>query len=78
MSEKERNLRVAETLCSEFQWQGQPFKAGDCVALLDGQIVAVADNPDDAISALRAIDPNRKRGMVVEVGRPIVDVIRRV
>lgn len=37
---------------------GKTFKDGDCVALLDGRIVAIADDPDDAISALRAIDPD--------------------
>ena len=76
MSDKERNLRVVEKLCEEFQWNGQPYRQGDYVALLDGQIVAVADNPDDAISQLRAIDPDPKRGMVVEVSPPVVDVIR--
>jgi hypothetical protein len=76
MNEKERNLRIAATMCEEFAWNGQTFKEGDCVALLDGKIVAVADNPDDAISALRALDPDPKRGMVVEVTRPAIDVIR--
>jgi hypothetical protein len=76
MTEKERNRRVAETLCLEFQWNGRRFKEGDCVALLDGQIVAVAPTPDEAISALRALDPDPKRGMVVEVAHPIVEVIR--
>lgn len=76
MSEKERNLRVAETVCREFRWQGQSFQEGDCVALLDGEIVAVADNPDDAISSLREIAPDPRRGMVVEVTPSAVDVIR--
>lgn len=76
MSEKERTLRVAETLCREFKWNGQTFQDGDCVAVLDGKIVAVADNPDEAIAALRAIDPDPQHGMVVEVSHPVVDVIR--
>lgn len=76
MNERERNLRVAEALCTEFEWNGQAFKDGECVALLDGSIIAVADNPDDAISSLRAIDPDPQRGMVVEVSRPVIDVIR--
>lgn len=76
MSEKERNLRVAEALCKEHQWSGQTFNEGDCVALLDGNVVAVTDNPDDAIAALRALEPDRQRGMVVEVSAPVVDVIR--
>lgn len=76
MSEKERNLRVAETICKEFKWSGQTLQQGDFVALLDGNVITVTDNPDDAIAALRAIEPDPKRGMVVEVNRPVVDVIR--
>jgi hypothetical protein len=76
MSEKERTLRVAETLCRELEWEGQTFENGDFVALLDGQVVAVANNPDDAISALRAIEPAPQLGMVVEVSLPVADVIR--
>ncbi len=76
MNEKERNLRIAESILSEFAWNGRTFREGQCVALLDGKIVAVADNPDRAISALRAIDPDPQRGMVIEVAHPVVDVIR--
>jgi hypothetical protein len=76
MSEKERNLRIAESIAAEFAWNGQSFHEGDYVALLDGNIVAIAHNPDDAISALRALDPDPKRGMVIEVTHPVVDVIR--
>ena len=74
--EKERNLRIAEVMCRDFQWQGRTFHEGQCVSLLDGNIVAVADKPDDAIAALRALDPNPKRGMVVQIAIPTVDVIR--
>ena len=76
MSEKELNLRVAETLWKEHEWSGRTFNDGEYVALLDGNIVAVADNPDDAISALRAVEPDPQRGMVVDVSPPEVDVIR--
>ena len=75
-NEKESNLRIAEAMCRDFQWEGRTFHEGECVALLDGRIVAVADNPDDAIAALRAMDPNPKRGMVVQIAIPTVDVIR--
>ena len=75
-SEQERNLRIAEAVCRDFQWEGREFREGQCVALLDGEIVAVADNPDDAIAALRALDPNPKHGIVVPVTTPTVDVIR--
>jgi hypothetical protein len=75
-SEQERNLRIAEAMCRDFQWQGRTFREGEYVALLDGSIVAVADNPDDAIAALRALDPNPRHGMVVPIEHPSVDVIR--
>ena len=76
MTETESNRRIAESIYAEFAWNGQKFRDGDYVALLDGKIVGVADNPDDAISALRAIDPDPHRGMVIEVAHPVVDVIR--
>jgi hypothetical protein len=44
--------------------------------LLDGKFVAVAGNTDEAISALRALDPDPKRGIVVQVTHPVVDVVR--
>jgi hypothetical protein len=77
MSEKERNLRIAEAITTNFAWNGRSFREGQFVALLDGQIVAVADNPDEAIAALRALDPDPKHGMVLEVAHPVTDVIRR-
>jgi len=45
------------------------------VALLDGNIIAVTKDPSTAISALRAADPDPRRGMVIEVSHPVVDVI---
>jgi len=76
VNEKERNLRIVETIYAQFAWNGQTFREGDCVALLEGKIIAVADNPDDAISTLRALDPDPKHGMVIEVSHPVVDVVR--
>lgn len=78
MNERERNLRIAQGVHRDFAWNGQSFHKGDFVALLDGHIVAVKNNADDAIAALRALDSDPKRGMVVEVSPPVVDVIRRV
>jgi hypothetical protein len=77
MNEKERNLRIAESIYAEFAWNGQRFREGDYVALLDGKVVAVADNPDKAIATLRTLDPDPKRGMVLEVTHPVVEVIRK-
>jgi hypothetical protein len=76
MNEKECNLRIAESIGAQFAWNGRTFREGDYVALLDGKVVAVADNPAEAISALRALDPDPQRGMVIEVAHPVVDVIR--
>lgn len=76
MSEKEHNLRLAESILAEFAWNGRTFREGQYVALLDGKVVAVDDKPDRAISALRAIDPDPKRGMVIEVSHPVMDIIR--
>ena len=76
MNEKEHNLRIADSINAKFAWNGQTFHEGDCVALLDGNVVAVANNADDAISALRAIAPDPDRGMVIQVTDPVVDVIR--
>lgn len=74
--ESDRNRRIAESMCRDFAWEGQIFHEGECVALLDGRIVAIADNPDEAIAALRALDPNPLHGMVVLIEPPNVDVVR--
>jgi len=76
MNERESNRRIAEAICERFAWNGTTFQEGDFVALLDGKIVAVAKCADDAIAALRNLDPDPSRGFVVEVAHPVVDVIR--
>ena len=78
MNEKERNLRIAQSVYRDFSWNGQDFREGDYLALLDGSVVAVARSADDAITALRSFDPNPKRGMVIVVTHPVVDAIREV
>jgi hypothetical protein len=77
VDEQERNLRIAETIATDFAWNGQTFLEGQFVALLDGRVVAVATKPDEAIAALRALAPDPQRGMVLEVARPAIDMIRR-
>ena len=76
MNELERNQQIADEICRNFRWQGRQFQPGQCVALLDGVLVAVAPNLDCALEALRGIEPDPGRGMLVEVGKPVVDVIR--
>ena len=76
MNELDRNQDVANSICRDFAWQGRLFQPGDCVALLDGVVIAVAPDVDQALPLLRKIDPNPRRGMLVEVRKPVVDVIR--
>lgn len=78
MDEKARNLRIAQTVNRDFAWHGQIFQISDFVAILDGQIIAVRNNADDAIAERPALDPDPKRGMVIEVSPVVADVIRRV
>jgi hypothetical protein len=77
MNETDLNRRIAQTVHRDLAWDGQTFQDDDFLALLDGRVVAVAKTADDAIAALRALDPDPRRGMVVEVAPPSVDVIRR-
>jgi len=76
MSEAEMNQRVAEQIGDTGRLNGRQFRRGECVALLDGNVVAVAENLEAAVRALRAMDPNPRRGMVFEVGPRVTDVIR--
>jgi hypothetical protein len=76
MSEYERNQEAAERICRELRWNGRGFKLGDYIVLLDGNVVAVTDGAGDALLALRSIDPDPSRGMIVEVAPSVVDVIR--
>jgi hypothetical protein len=76
MSEKQQNQEIADRICREIQWNGQQFRTGECVSLLDGTIVAVAPCLHDAVMALRKADPDPRRGMVFEVAPPVMDIIR--
>ena len=78
MNDRDRNLRIVQSLQRDFAWEGRTFQRGDFVALLDGELIAVEKSVDDAIAALRSRDPDPKRGMVIEVNSPTVDVIRRM
>jgi hypothetical protein len=76
MNEIQLNQQVAEQICDARQSNGRQFHAGEWVALLDGQVVAVARDLDAALRSLRALDPDPGRGMVFEVATPVTDVIR--
>jgi hypothetical protein len=76
MSELEINQQVAEQICNAGRVNGKQFRTGECVALLDGKVVAVAKDLGTALNALRALDANPQRGMLFEVGPTVTDVIR--
>ena len=76
MSEKEVNEKLAEEICARSSANGKEFRKGECVALLDGKVVAVAADLGAALQALRTLDPDPRRGLIFEVGPPPVDVIR--
>ena len=76
MNELEKNQQIADAICRDFAWQGREFQPRECVALLDGEVVAVASDLDQALEALRKLEPDPRRGMLVEVRKPVVDVIR--
>ena len=76
MNETLKNQQIADQICREFQWNGRQFTVGECVALLDGEIIAVAGSLDEALVALGAAEPDRTRGMLFEVRPPVVDVVR--
>ena len=76
MNELERNQQIADSICCDFEWEGREFQLGECVALLDGEVVAVAADLDQALQTLREIEPDPQRGMLVEVRKPVIEVIR--
>lgn len=76
MHEKDANQVVAEAICSTMRWEGQEFRLGEGVALLDGKVVAVGEDLEAVLRALRAIDPDPKRGMVLEVAPLSTEDIR--
>jgi hypothetical protein len=76
MNEYDHNRRVAKQMCQDFTWNNQPLHDGDCVAILDGNVVAVASHPDEAIATLRKLEPNPRLGMVIQVSHPTHNIIR--
>lgn len=75
MSAYEINQKVAEEICNTFRWNGLEFQLGECVALVDGEVIAVAKDLDGAVRAVQALRIDPKRSMIVEVGPPAVDYI---
>ncbi len=77
MDEADRNRRITQSHQHDWTWNGRALKSGDFAALLDGRVVAVESNADDAIARLRAIEPEPTRGMVVEACAQTIDFVRR-
>jgi hypothetical protein len=76
MNEFDRNEAVAEAICRDLNWNGRQFELGKHIALLDSEVVAETETPEEAIIALRSIDPRPSRGMVVPVRPTVLTVIR--
>ena len=76
MSETEVNQEAADRIRSAGLSNGKRYQPGDCLALLDGRVVAVAKDIGSALRALRALEPDPRRGMIVEAGALVTDVIR--
>lgn len=76
MTEYSINQRVAEQIQDGQHLNGKEFHRGDCVALLDGNVVAIERNLDAALHGLRALDPNPDRGMIFIVNPGVIDIIR--
>jgi hypothetical protein len=77
MNEQTLNQQAAEQIILQRRWRGKAFAFGEHVALLDGEVVAVAKTAEDAIHKLRSLAADPKRGMVIEVTPDLIDVIRR-
>ena len=76
MSEREINQDVAEEIRRTYRLNGQELHLGDWVGLLDGKVVAVAKDIESAFQAVRKLDPDPHRGMILQVGPPVIDVLR--
>ena len=76
MTEQELNQQTADRINNAGGLNGKQYGMGEWLALLDSKVVAVANDLDGAVTALRRLEPDPKRGMVFEIGRPIVDMIR--
>lgn len=76
MNEADINQAVADEICKTGRLNGDEFDLHDCVALLDGKVVAVSKDIAGALRALRMIDPNPANGMILEVRPTMIEIIR--
>ena len=76
MSDFQANQQAVDNIRKSGASNGKHFSAGDFVALLDGKVVAVANDLGNTLKQLRALEPNPQRGMIFEFGPEVVNVIR--
>lgn len=75
--EREVDEQAADHIGRHFEWRGRRFQPGDFVALLDGEVVAVARTFDEVERDFLRVEPARRRGLICRVETPVPDVIRR-
>jgi hypothetical protein len=76
MTEQQLNQQVADQIIRRGGLNGKAYRSGEWLALLDGKVVASAPDLEGAVRELRRLDPDPRRGMIVEAGDSVVDVIR--
>lgn len=67
---------AAREICCRREFNGRRFQLGQFVAILGGRVVAVGATFDEVYSALLALEPDPRKGVICEVEEPVVDVIR--
>ena len=71
MSEREVNQEVADEICDRFRLNGQEFRLGEWVALLDGKVVAVQADLGAALGVARIELTTSSRDDVLKVSPPL-------
>ena len=59
---------LADKINAEALANPQSPYAGKFVAIVDGRVVAVADNLDDIVDSLQRIEPDPAKGFILEAG----------
>jgi hypothetical protein len=72
---KELNEAVAEQINKEARSNPQSPYAGNLVGIANGQVVVVADDPDELVRRLRQIEPDPMKTFSVEASRDYDEVI---
>jgi len=76
MGQSSSDQDVASEICSRLEFNGQRFRRGQYVAILEGKVIAVGDSFDEVQQALVAQDPNPYGGLICQVDEPVPDIIR--